>query len=64
MNIDLIQHHFTETQINVLDHGFVRLVDSMPRLVEIPDEETVHPNVLHKQAQAHNKLRLTRGYYE
>jgi thymidylate synthase (FAD) len=50
MNIDLIQHHFTETQINVLDHGFVRLVDSMPRLVEIPDEETVHPNVLHKQA--------------
>lgn len=37
--IDLLSHHFPEsTQKNCLDHGFVRFVDSMPRIV---DDEAV-----------------------
>lgn len=39
-SIDLIQHHLGGSvhQISVLDHGFVRLVDLMPRLVELPPD--------------------------
>lgn len=37
-NIDLIEHHLGgDTRIDCLDHGFVRLVDLMPRLVEEED---------------------------
>ncbi len=37
-NIDLIEHHLGgNTKIDCLDHGFVRLVDLMPRLVEVQD---------------------------
>lgn len=40
--IDLIEHHLGSTnQINVLDHGFVRLVDLMPRLIELPHDEII-----------------------
>jgi thymidylate synthase (FAD) len=35
MNIDLIEHNYGEdAKIDVLDHGFTRLVDCMPRLCE------------------------------